>query len=151
MRSSRPPRPSPRPPAVERSQARRFLAWIIIVAATAQALGTTMKMSALIGANDISRWCTVWSLLERGTYAIDECPWQLDTQDKVFMKDPFPAAGTEPEKHFYSSKPPLLPTMIAGLIYPFRAATGVPLDAVVEQTRDPAPGGREPRLRAGGG
>ena len=34
-------------------------------------------------ANDISRWCTVWSLLERGTYAIDECPWQVDTQDKV--------------------------------------------------------------------
>ena len=37
-----------------------------------------------MGANDISRWCTVWSLLERGTYVIDECPWQADTQDKVF-------------------------------------------------------------------
>ena len=34
-------------------------------------------------ANDISRWCTVWSLLERGTYVIDECPWQVDTQDKI--------------------------------------------------------------------
>jgi hypothetical protein len=34
--------------------------------ATAQALGITLKAPDQMGANDISRWCTVWSLLERG-------------------------------------------------------------------------------------
>ena len=86
------------------------------------ALGATLKQKAMIGANDISRWCTVWSLLERGTYAIDECPWQLGTQDKVLLPDPFPPEGQEPSKHFYSSKPPLLPTLIAGVLWPVRAS-----------------------------
>ena len=62
----------------------RFAALLIIIAATALALGHTLRQPTQMGANDISRWCTVWSLLERGTYVIDECPWQVDTQDKVF-------------------------------------------------------------------
>ena len=89
-------------------------------------------------ANDISRWCTVWSLLERGTYAIDECPWQVDTQDKVERapKRRGGAAQDQPEvKHFYSSKPALISTMIAGMLYPARRITGVPLDKVVLQER----------------
>ena len=93
-----------------------------------------------MGANDISRWCTVWSLLERGTYVIDECPWQADTQDKVFRAPKgaiSPPAGQEPVRHYYSSKPALLPTLIAGILYPARLATGVPLDRVVLQERAP--------------
>jgi hypothetical protein len=140
----------------QRSQARQFIALIVIGTATAQALGMTLKMPTQLEANDISRWCTVWSLLERGTYAIDECPWQSKTQDKVLKPDklqPPPDASLvqrfeyaiapkswkegEPVERFYSSKPPLLPTMIAGLLYPFRMATGVPLDQVVEQQRNP--------------
>ena len=93
-----------------------------------------------MGANDISRWCTVWSLLERGTYVIDECPWQIETQDKVFRAPKGAERGTggqEPVQHFYSSKPALLPTLIAGILYPARLATGVPLDRVVLQERAP--------------
>ena len=103
-----------------RTQARQYVALIVIGVATAQALGVTLKTPTQMGANDISRWCTVWSLLERGTYVIDDCPWQSQTQDKVFKVDPFARAvdGEEPVKHFYSSKPPLLPTLIAGLLYP---------------------------------
>ncbi len=66
-----------------RSDARRFAALIVITVATAFAIGHTLRQPAFMTANDISRWCTVWSLLERGTYAIDECPWQTQTQDKV--------------------------------------------------------------------
>jgi hypothetical protein len=119
----------------KRSQARQFVAVMLIGTATAQALGMSLRMPTQLEANDISRWCTVWSLLERGTYAIDDCPWQANTQDKVFRPEPFPPAGRHPVQHFYSSKPPLLPTLIAGLLYPFRAVVGVPLDAVVEQAR----------------
>ncbi|WP_435015780.1 hypothetical protein TA3x_003332 [Tundrisphaera sp. TA3] len=127
-------------PVAERSQARRFVALIVIGAATAQVLGLTLRMPTQLTANDISRWCTVWSLLERGTYAIDDCPWQANTQDKVRREVGVEAAGKEGEAskpvfHVYSSKPPLLPTVIAGILYPFRAATGVPLDKVVDQVR----------------
>ena len=77
-----------------RTQARQYVAMIVIGVATAQALGMTLKAPTQMGANDISRWCTVWSLLERGTYVIDDCPWQSQTQDKVFKVDPFaPAVG----------------------------------------------------------
>jgi hypothetical protein len=126
-------------PPAERPRARQFVAQIVIVAATSLALGVTLRASSQFGANDISRWCTVWSLLERGTYAIDDCPWQGQTQDKVLRPAPFQAVaeGQEPVEHFYSSKPPLLPTLIAGLLYPARAATGVPLDYAVEQGRVP--------------
>src|SRR5919107_4614960 len=94
-----------------RTQARQYVAMIVIGVATAQALGITLKAPTQMGANDISRWCTVWSLLERGTYVIDDCPWQSKTQDKVYRPAPFQeeVEGGEPVKHFYSSKPPLLP------------------------------------------
>jgi hypothetical protein len=99
-------------PTPERPQSRQFIALLLITTATTLALGLTLKLPTQLGANDISRWCTVWSLLERRSYVIDECPWQSRTQDKVERPAPFQTtpAGTEPIKHFYSSKPPLLPT-----------------------------------------
>jgi hypothetical protein len=141
-----------------RSQARRFVASLVIVAATAQLLGQTVRMPSKLGANDISRWCTVWSLLERGTYAIDECPWhEKETQDKVFKSNKLapPEPGDSPLTHleyllaprawkegeptysFYSSKPPLLATIAAGILYPFRKATGVELHSVRTEPRYP--------------
>jgi len=140
-----------------RSQVRQFVASIVIATSTALALGVTLKSPTQFGPNDISRWCTVWSLLERGTYAIDECPWQDKTQDKVLKPDklatpdktssalsrfeyalaPYSWKTGDSVDRFYSSKPPLLPTLMAGILYPFRVATGVPLDKVVEQKRLP--------------
>jgi hypothetical protein len=121
-----------------RPDARRFAALVIIVAATSIALGHALRQPTQMGANDISRWCTVWSLLERGSYVIDECPWQIETQDKVFRSPKgasVPADGQEPVRHYYSSKPALLPTLIAGILYPARVMTGVPIDKVVLQPR----------------
>jgi hypothetical protein len=127
-------------PRPRRSEPLRLASSLIIIASSSLALGHTLRQPTQMGANDISRWCTVWSLLERGTYVIDECPWQADTQDKVFRAPrgaPAPAAGQEPVRHYYSSKPALLPTLIAGILYPARLATGVPLDRVVLQPRAP--------------
>ena len=76
--------------AEPRSQARQFVALLLITTATAQpGAGSSCRRSS---APDISRWCTVWSLLERGTYVIDDCPWQAKTQDKVFRPAPFQKA-----------------------------------------------------------
>ena len=74
-------------PEPVRPEYRRYVAALVIVAATAQVLGITLKAPTHLEVNDISRWCTVWSLLERGTYAIDECPLQSKTQDKVRRQD----------------------------------------------------------------
>tara|TARA_B100000686_G_scaffold351507_1_gene450516 strand:+ start:738 stop:2063 length:1326 start_codon:yes stop_codon:yes gene_type:complete len=70
-----------------------------------------------LSANDRSRWATVWSLAERGTYQIDEIDslavlhkpsgkrrLRFRTIDKV-----------RHDGHFYSSKPPLFPTLVAGV------------------------------------
>ncbi|WP_435009612.1 hypothetical protein P12x_000870 [Tundrisphaera lichenicola] len=128
------PSMEPRPTSDPSNTARHYVGLIVIVAATAQSLGVALRMPTQLTANDISRYCTVWSLLERGTYAIDDCPWQKDTQDKIRKADPFSKETPAPE-HYYSSKPPLFSTLIAGVLYPFRVATGVPLDSTFEQKR----------------
>ncbi len=75
-----------------------------------------------LSANDRSRWLTIRSLVERGTYEIDgligEPTW--DTIDMVQHR------GRDGELHLYSSKPPLLATLMAGeywLINRFSGAT----------------------------
>ncbi len=132
---------APPPPdvAAPRGESRRILGALVIASATAMALGCLLRQPTMMGANDISRWCTVWSLLERGTYVIDDCPWHSETQDKVQIPEKPERIGPdgEPVKHYYSSKPALLPTLIAGLLYPARAITGVPLDRVTLQKREP--------------
>src|SRR4029079_3545931 len=78
----------------------------------------------VFSANDSSRWATVWSLAERGTYQIDEIirrpGW--DTIDKVRYQE-----------HFYSSKPPLLSTIVAGLYWALNRATGLDLPATTPE------------------
>jgi len=85
---------------------------ILILAATAIITAAVLQAQPLASANDRSRWATVWSLVERGTYQIDEIDrinaWS--TIDKVRYR----TSETEPW-HFYSSKPPLLSTLVAGL------------------------------------
>jgi hypothetical protein len=137
---------------------------VIILMAIGLAAGLTLRMPTLLEANDISRWCTVWALLERGTYSIDDCPWQSRTQDKVMRRDPWwtgensgkPGETVEPPKRFYSSKPPMMPTLIAGMIYPARQLIGKPIDHETETPRiarnvrvdDPAaPGGARVELQ----
>ncbi|MCH1439567.1 MAG: hypothetical protein L7W43_07920, partial [Rubripirellula sp.] len=89
--------------------------------------GTT----AFLSANDRSRWCTVASLVEHGTYAIDSqikiadpvrrhiYPWQ--TIDKVRH------LGADDKQHYYSSKPPLFPTAVAGIYKVVNLVTGMTL------------------------
>ena len=75
-----------------------------------------------LSANDRSRWMTIRSLVEHGTYEIDAIVGQptWDTIDMVQHK------GRDGKLHLYSSKPPLLATLLAGeywLIHQFGGAT----------------------------
>lgn len=104
------------------------LAWLcrlIIVVSTALSIARLMQAAPLQSANDRSRWCTVRALVEQGTYRIDDARrvpgW--DTIDLVRHED-----------HFYSTKPPLLATLVAGLYWVIRNTLGWTLGNNLEAT-----------------
>jgi len=77
---------------------------------------TTVQLQRpFLSANDRSRWCTIRALVDEGTYTIDNIHvlpnW--DTIDKV-----------KHDGHYYSSKPPLMPTLLAGLYWIIQCLTG---------------------------
>lgn len=90
--------------------------WTAIVLAVAAGLhaAALLNSTPLQSANDRSRWSTVWSLVERGTFAIDEIDampqWQ--TIDKV-----------QHGGRLYSTKPALLTVMAAGVYQAVRIVT----------------------------
>lgn len=85
---------------------------ILILAATGLIFAAILQAAPLQSANDRSRWATVWSLVERGTFQIDEVDSyaQWSTIDKVRYR----TNESEPW-HFYSTKPPLLSVIVAGV------------------------------------
>lgn len=99
--------------------------WLLIICSTAVVSGRLWQVSSVsygddvpfLSANDRSRWCTVRSLGDHDTYAIDlvlasEGGESWDSIDKVLHW------GRDFRPHFYSSKPTLLPTLIT---YPYLA------------------------------
>jgi len=100
----------------ESHQTTRPLRWscylLLLALFSAVSVTSILKARPLRSANDRSRWCTVWSLAERGTYRIDEIDadprWR--TIDKVRYQRP-----GDSEPHYYSTKPPLLPTLVTGV------------------------------------
>ncbi|MBC7820645.1 MAG: hypothetical protein IAG10_27485, partial [Planctomycetaceae bacterium] len=106
---------SPTDPVAEARAARRFAMWLIIVTSSAMSFVQIIQAPPLQSANDRSRWATVWSLVERGTYQIDEI-------------DAAPGWGTidkvRHEGHFYSTKPPLQSTLVAGVYWCVKQLTG---------------------------
>jgi len=98
----------------------RWCIYLLLLTVTAgQSLAAIMNSVPLQSANDRSRWCTIWSLVEEGTYQIDtindRTGWS--SIDKVRHDD-----------HFYSSKPPLFPTLVAGLYWIIKTTTGLNLN-----------------------
>jgi len=94
---------------------------ILILAATAVITAAVLQAPPLQSANDRSRWATVWSLVERRTFQIDEIDavGRWSTIDKVRYR----TSESEPW-HFYSSKPPLLSVLVAGLYAVERSTLG---------------------------
>ncbi|MFN9245503.1 MAG: hypothetical protein ACK6DS_00380, partial [Planctomycetota bacterium] len=87
----------------------------------------TRGESPFFSANDRSRWCTVHALVDFGTYEIDrvierQTPIHWDTIDKVQH------VGADGQLHFYSSKPPLLSTLMAGKYWLLQQVTGWRID-----------------------
>lgn len=73
-----------------------------------------------LSGNDRSRWLTIRSLVERGSFAIEDLVVEpgWDTIDAVVHP------GGDGQLHLYSSKPPLLPVLLAGPYWLMRQLTG---------------------------
>lgn len=81
-------------------------------------------------ANDRSRWCTIAALAITGSYEIDSFLEIRDPKTKRrtwYTIDLVRHRGKDGVQHFYSSKPPLLPTIYTGVYVAVRAATGATL------------------------
>ena len=85
-----------------------------------------------LSANDRSRWATINALVEDGTYQIDRqlAIRQGPHQRRVWQTiDLVRHRGTDGRMHYYSSKPPLFPTLVAGVYWVVHAVTGMTLTA----------------------
>ena len=81
-------------------------------------------------ANDKSRWCTIASLAVEGRYEIDnllEIRQPPKNRRTWYTIDLVRHRGKDGELHYYSSKPPLLPTMYTGVYLAVRQITGATL------------------------
>lgn len=94
---------------------------------------TNVLPTPFLSANDRSRWCTVRALVEDGTYAIDNVVLQnpREPDESLHQFDPgwetadmVRHRGHDGREHYYSSKPPLLPTMVAGVYWVVKAVSG---------------------------
>ena len=110
---------SPSVPPVAELDGFRRAAWALIVASVAVHATLVSRAEPLQSANDRSRWCTIWSLIHRGSYQIDEIRKQprWETIDLVRV-----------DGHFYSTKPPLMSTWVAGVTWCICRVTGWSLD-----------------------
>lgn len=105
----------PLDPVAEAREARRFTMWLIVATAAAMSFAQVLRSEPLLSANDRSRWATVWSLIERHTFQIDE----IDAVPNWTTIDKVRHNG-----HFYSTKPPLQSTLVAGVYWCVRQFTG---------------------------
>jgi hypothetical protein len=106
---------------------------LLIVTSTGSMVGRVASVrsekgtTAALCANDRSRWCTMRALVDEGTYVIDEIifprPGKRDrdwhTIDLVRHR------GHDGLEHYYSSKPPLFPTLVAGQYWVIKHVFGV--------------------------
>lgn len=90
-----------------------YVVCLLIIALSAVNIAWNTKTSAIRNTNVGSRFATVQALVDHGTYAIDKTQYK-HTIDKVKI-----------DGKLYSSKPPMLPTLGAGVYYIQKKLTGV--------------------------
>jgi hypothetical protein len=97
--------------------------------------------SPFLSANDRSRWATIRALVDDGTYAIDRIIFEQydqhddltapkeDEHDPVWHSiDIVYHRGSDGKWHYYSSKPTLLSTLLAGEYWLVKKLTGATLE-----------------------
>jgi hypothetical protein len=122
--------------AVENSNVYRLMIIIVLLLASVAQVTRIVNVKSATGempflsANDRSRWCTILALVANGTYIIDDIIEIRDPQTKRRTWntiDRIQHRGADGRQHFYSSKPPLLSTIYAGVYWVIRGLTGATL------------------------
>lgn len=115
------------PPSATIAFSRPQLFWGFVSIVVAAIAGYLWNAPTNFCPNDNARWDTVWSLVEFQTYQIYDTkedakkfgrPKQLITIDKV-----------QKDGKTYASKPPILPTLIAGYVHVLKLVIGEPFTA----------------------
>lgn len=129
----------PHDPHVSTRDDRYVLRWtvyfllIVLSAATMASRLMTVEsklgQTPLLSANDRSRWAMVRSLVDYGTFAIDDVilPNGRKRDREWYTIDMVRHRGSDGREHYYSSKPPLLATLIAGQYWLLQRVTGIDL------------------------
>ncbi len=130
--------PAPASDSQDRSAAlRRAVYGLVIVIAASVVIARIMRvrspdagsLTPFQSANDKSRWATIRALGDHGVYSIEHIIFYSDgsqvrgwhTIDLVRHR------GPDGREHYYSSKPPLLSTLLAGQYWLVKQATGLSL------------------------
>jgi len=117
-----------------RRRLRRNVYLLLAVTALGAAFGRIVQVRAstgespMLSANDRSRWCTIAALVNEGTYAIDSLVEKrhAETNRRYWYSiDMVRHRAADGKEHAYSSKPPLLPTLIAGEYWVIKNVLGV--------------------------
>lgn len=116
---------------------RKSIYALLIVATCGTMIGRIWTVQSPLGktpflsANDRSRWATVRALVDHGTYELDEVIFEDAAQTKRnrewYSIDMVRHRGVDGHEHYYSSKPPLLATLIAGKYWLLKQCTGITL------------------------
>lgn len=125
--------------SVPASQQRQTVKWfcrLILVLTAVVQLTRIVQVQSTTGevpfhsANDRSRWCTIAALAVTGSYEIDDVIEIRDPNTRRrtwYTIDLVRHRGVDGKQHYYSSKPPLLPTIYTGVYIAIRAVTGATL------------------------
>jgi hypothetical protein len=116
---------------------RKSIYILLIVAACGTMIGriwtvqSSMGKTPLLSANDRSRWATVRALVDHGTYELDQVIFLDEAQTRRnrewYSIDMVRHRGSDGREHYYSSKPPLLATLVAAKYWLLQQATGITL------------------------
>jgi hypothetical protein len=100
-----------------------ILSTLVHVSARILTVQSRDRHTPFLSANDRSRWSTISALVDHRTYAIDRVRQRPGWKSIDMVRH----RGDDGQLHFYSSKPPLLPTLIAPLYAAVRFLTGLSL------------------------
>jgi hypothetical protein len=106
-----------------------FAASIAVVAGRTMAVKSDRGKTPFLSANDRSRWATIRALVDYGTYELDRVIFPRAGKRDVdwYSIDLVRHRGRDGREHYFSSKPPLFPTLLAGEYWLIQRATGATL------------------------
>ncbi len=121
---------APVEPSLARPTGLVDLSGLMILITVCLLCGTILHRSQLIySPNDSSRWNTIYYLVQHGTYEylpVNGVPWaiQSDKPSKLVKPVLWTIDMIMVDGKLYSSKPPLLPTVLAGVVWVTQKVTG---------------------------